>query len=627
MRTPSKDLAALIHRQQELIAELHWVSDRLAEISHAMHPAEVRPPDLGHAQFTENVASPPPPQPQPSHPPFPQPLLEPPPGPWSFPGNEFNPVQAPPPPGVRPETPPPPKSRIPFWERPGMVARVLGGLGVGVTLVGVALLLTLAWQYGYFGPPVQLAAAIALASALSGGGFLVHRTDARNAGSTALLATGIATCYLTIFMASAYYGYLPSMFGLVLASALAVAGLALAAWWEEQWLAVPILLGVIVLAPLLGAPTLLTASFILALVLASAWITGSHDWVGLRLVEVVPTAFTLWIIQDAVSNPWVVLTALFALIGVGLAVQNVLRQQRTLPVALAMMVLSSTPYALQTIDHPSYVNTGLLVGAALCYSALVLLPGARFIALGASGTAVGAAFLLLGGLVTETTTDVDLWVLILAVVYLAVAIYIGGVSRWIGLAFSGLGVLIWLTSSDLVWDYADPSGYPDLNAVAASALATGVPILIWVMMRRHHPRFIHEGGRVIVHFLGAFALFAVWITILQTGVVIGRRLGYGIEGLYAGHVTVTVLCIALSAIVLARALRSEHPMTYVYWGLALAGLAVGKLFLYDLGQQPALVRAVGFLIVGVSLLLIGTRYAKALAAVRSQETETESQAS
>ncbi|WP_306436789.1 hypothetical protein [Rhodococcus sp. 05-2255-1e] len=59
-------------------------------------------------------------------------------------------------PVVAPRPPVPP--REPWWQRDGVISRLLAVAGAGVTLVGVVMLLVLAAQAGWFGPPLRVAA-------------------------------------------------------------------------------------------------------------------------------------------------------------------------------------------------------------------------------------------------------------------------------------------------------------------------------------------------------------------------------------------------------------------------------------------------------------------------------------
>lgn len=500
-----------------------------------------------------------------------------------------------------------------------MVARLLGGAGIGVTLIGIALLLSLAWQYGYFGPPLQLAAATLLGTLLVAGGFWVRRQDASNIGSVALVATGVATGYLTAFMASAFYEYLPASAGMALAAALALSGLAVAASWRQQWLAAPVLFWVILLIPAMGAPGLFAAVFVLALVIASACITGNQPWLPVRISEVVPTAGVLLALTGP-SLPWTALSAALVSVATAVAIWAYHRGLPTAPWGLAMMVLANLPFAHSALLQAEGSAWMLLAIAGALHTALVLLPGPRLSSVGVTGTTVGAAYLLLAGLTFSDLNQPLLWTLLLATCYLAIGLAAGGVSVWIGLALGLGGLLFWLMGRARPWDYDQlPHAYPGALDLAASLLACLVPMLALLILRRHHRAWAATQGQAASHLLGCAGLLAGSVTLLQAGVVAGRQIASGREGLSTGHIVLTTAWISLSALALARGLRSQRPMGFVYWGLALAALAVGKLFLYDLGQQPALVRAIGFLIVGVSLLVIGTRYAKALHTVRARQ--------
>jgi len=69
---------------------------------------------------------------------------------------------------------------------------------------------------------------------------------------------------------------------------------------------------------------------------------------------------------------------------------------------------------------------------------------------------------------------------------------------------------------------------------------------------------------------------------------------------------------ATSALVLGLNNR-QHARVLLGAGLALTSAAVAKLFLFDLATLSGLVRSAAFLVVGLLLLLVGTRYARAFA--------------
>ena len=75
---------------------------------------------------------------------------------------------------------------------------------------------------------------------------------------------------------------------------------------------------------------------------------------------------------------------------------------------------------------------------------------------------------------------------------------------------------------------------------------------------------------------------------------------------------VVVGVFVLLGVLLGRALRAgDDAEGLLRLALAIAGLAVVKLFLFDLGRLDAIARVAAFLAVGLLLLFIGTQYAKA----------------
>ncbi|MGL4174882.1 MAG: DUF2339 domain-containing protein, partial [Dermatophilaceae bacterium] len=156
--------------------------------------------------------------------------------------------------------PPPfhaPPAPVSWYQREGAVTRVLAIAGAVVTLAGIAMLLVIAVQQGWFGPPARVAAGAVIAMVLAAAG--VHgavrdRRAGRPVGSApvALVATGAATAYLDVVAVTSGYGWLPPGLGLVLAGVVALAGLELARRWSSEPLAVLLVLGAAILAPVVA---------------------------------------------------------------------------------------------------------------------------------------------------------------------------------------------------------------------------------------------------------------------------------------------------------------------------------------------------------------------------------------
>ena len=99
--------------------------------------------------------------------------------------------QYPPPQAYVPPPPPPPKQ--PRQPRPeGWIGKVLAVAGVGVTLIGVVLLVVLAAQAGLLRPEFRVAGGALLAAGLVAAGWWLHARPGGRVGAIALAATGIA---------------------------------------------------------------------------------------------------------------------------------------------------------------------------------------------------------------------------------------------------------------------------------------------------------------------------------------------------------------------------------------------------------------------------------------------------
>ncbi len=121
--------------------------------------------------------------------------------------------------------------------RAQLVSRFVAGVGAVITLVGVAFILVLAAQNGHFGPLARTIACAVLGGALVGAAFLIRRREVDNAGAHALLATGAAAGYLSLYAAGSLYAFVPSSVALTGTAVLGLAVVGIAVRWKSQWLA------------------------------------------------------------------------------------------------------------------------------------------------------------------------------------------------------------------------------------------------------------------------------------------------------------------------------------------------------------------------------------------------------
>lgn len=127
-------------------------------------------------------------------------------------------------------------------------------------------------------------------------------------------------------------------------------------------------------------------------------------------------------------------------------------------------------------------------------------------------------------------------------------------------------------------------------------------------------------------------LYAVWglsiamgsLAVVFTGAWIGVQARDPAAGFQGGHTMVTIAWMVLCIVFLRRGLATKRDATvWLRLAQAIAGLAVAKLFLFDLSTLAAIARVGAFLVAGLLLLFVGTRYAKAWERVHGTPDESE----
>lgn len=548
------------------------------------------------------------------------------------------PVPSPPftqPPAVVRPTPAPAQ---PWWQRDGAIARVLSAVGAGVLLIGITFLLVLAIQHGYFGPVPRVVVGGAVAVVLVGLGLLIHRRQPGNAGAVALVATGVAGGYLDVVAVTTIYGWVDLWLGLAIAALVAAGGLVVSRRWESQVLAVIAVLGMVILAPVVGHDQPWSASAFLILVSASAtWAHHDRRWPVLQAARVAPTALVLtlsallsasgpviagWSISAELA--YAVLATVFALttlLGEGwLIFRN--RDGIIGAVTVGLAVLPALVLVPRIGEHTSAaVWLIALASVWILAAALVRRPALAAVLLSAGALALVSALaeveqinLVVPGLLAVATT------------YLAVSIARGSrVLGWVGIGFGALGLLGFA-------EIAGPllSG-PDLSAATGSTtfdagdlLASALGVAVAGLGTRFVSPAVRAVGRTWTLVAGwAFGLLSVTGFSVSLGVMIGRTVDQVGSGFIAGQAGATLAWMAGAAWLLVRsrqrvALRHPAGRRHLSIGMALAGLAVAKLLLFDLSTLDGLIRVLAFIVAGAVLLTLGTLYARSLSAARDQ---------
>ena len=538
---------------------------------------------------------------------------------------------------LAPQHPPAPK--VPLSERlstafeKGLVGRILAGLGVGVTLIGVVLLLVLAAQAGLLSPGLRVAGGGVLAATLVGTGLWLSRTPESRAGAVALCATGIGAAYLDVLAAAVIYHWLPDAAGLVLCGLIGGAGVALAYRWSSETLGLLVVVPLIVLAPVItGGFTLVTACFMLALSAVGLLVQIDRDWLGLFCARMIAASFALTIalvsakddLRSDNATAWLYLAV--GLLGFAVAVGGTLlalrRTDRGAEYALAGM-LSLVPFAMASLAAQSVPAA---VGTLTCAAVLVILvyagdtlPG---VTLGVRQiwltTAAVAAYAAVGAITGGHAQSVT--VLAIAIVCAVAAPNLDSTGKavlFLGTAFAAIGALGFLRGDRLGALIVnepltgDRQAWEPVFAIAlcAAAIAIGYG---------YQQLTDQDSARTMWFFCGVVSVAAVTDLCVSLGVLIDPDAGFR-----GGHVAATIVWMGTAATLLWYARRGHGPSRALPLtvGLVLVAAAVAKLFLFDLAALDGVFRVIVFIVTGLMILTLGSVYAKSLTDDRHQPAQ------
>lgn len=560
----------------------------------------------------------PPPQAAMPHQPFP-------PDPWAVPrsGQPYAQPYAPP---AGPPSPPigggfgaqPPFGpmgtpvREPRFSREQIVAALLAAAGIGVTLIGVVLLLAMAAREGLLTPPVRVGGGAILTAALAGAALWVRPRPGGRIGSLALLTTAAAGAFFIVVAVTRIYTWIPLTAGLALALLVAGAAGMQALRWDEKWLFIAVTLGVSALAPYLtdGIDPKLVG-FLAVIQLAGVLPEVTKNWDEIALARTAPVALvaSTWIAFETTQTRTIVFTAAaVAAIGLLTAVQAGLTRRDAIgaPIALGMSWMPLWVFAA-TSDQ----TTRALVSAVMTLVAL-----AGFALLRNVASTVRLATLVLAGvsavilLVTLANGD---W---RAVPFFAIAIILMVVHtrrpvKLIGLLSIG-ALALGVAAQTSVTPFGDLFYRSRVAEFSNEGIVAGLLMAVFAVVALVA---VHGKGMDAPYVQGVLAVAGASGAVgLSMAALIA--LGGTSTGFFIVHLAITVLALALAATVLLAGLsRPRHLTASMNWGLALVACALLKLFCFDLHYMGTMTKALTFVAAGLVLLAAGTKYARAYADV------------
>ena len=614
LRHLSEEFAAMSQQMARVASQFTELERVLTVEANAPVPAAQQPVQAPQPQ----------PQPQPPAPVH----AGPPPGYQAQP--PWMPTPPPPPPMFAPPAPPrtpkPPRptlaARLNGDTEQGWIGKILAVAGVGVTLIGVVLLLVLAAQAGILRPEMRVGAGAVLAGALVVVGVRLNRRPGGRVGGIALAATGIAAAYMDVIAVTTIYHWTTPVAGLLLASVIGAAGLTLSRRWDSEHLALLVLVPLIVLGPVItDGITLLLIGFMIALSAATLPMQLGKDWIWMHTARTAAVSFPLLMALllaafDNGDDRWLLggacgIAALLAIFGAVILLPGTSRRT-----AVALLTVAGVLPALSAGVAVDRVLASLLAAAVATGTlALVLMVG-RLPGVHGVVAAIFSALSAVATLIAVTVAfegDVAGPVLLGLALTTAVAGRHHLMARWAAMSFATIGGLLYLA-------YAPPEALVRamhlappvaISTLVASVLTIACAIAIartWTGARAADD----DSARLLWAAAAAVVVYAVTMFTVTAGVLVGGTDG----GFLAGHMAATICWIAMAAALFVVALRlhdRDARTAPIVGGLALTAAAMAKLFLFDLGTLDGMFRVAAFIIVGLVLLGMGAGYARSLA--------------
>ncbi|MGI8885580.1 MAG: DUF2339 domain-containing protein [Gaiellaceae bacterium] len=518
------------------------------------------------------------------------------------------PAAAPVPPTASPPASSPPRKVM----RPGetledlLGGRILAAVGGLAILIGVILFLVIAVDRGWIGVEARVALAFLGSTALLGVGLFLYERRGQTDAAVAAVATALASLYASLTYATAVRDVIATEPGLLVAGVIGAAGAAIAVRWQSQFVAALGILGALA-APVLvdsGTSTLALGFTVIALVAAVAVLLWQRwGWLSIGAFLLTAPQVAFWAEDRGDLTLPLALLSLYWCLFVVAAIGYELR------VPTASLRASSASLLLVNAGFAAAVGWYLIDdrGSSTAATTWVLGLTIAHIALGGFGfrqrmsNEIAALLVAVGLGLSGVTLALALDGPALVAAWSAEAAILAWVARTTGeqraLVFSGAFLI--LAALHTVLDEAPPEalvdGVGDVKVAIVAVLCVAVAAAIMGALVEWPDLRMLLLGVAAVGFVYAASLLIV--DVIQ---------GDALERSQTAQVALSCFwgVVGLVAIVVGLA-RDVREMRF--GGLALLGLGVAKLFLYDLSELDELYRVLSFVAVG--LLLLGGAYA------------------
>jgi uncharacterized membrane protein len=525
------------------------------------------------------------------------------------------PTAAPPP--VRPPAPPPPERRAPEpapepEPEPERAApresledllggRILAWVGGLAILVGVVFFLVIAVDRGWIGVEARVALAFLGSTLLLGVGlFLYERRDQTDA-AVAAVAASLAALFASLTYASGVQDVIDDAVGLLVAALIGAVGALIAIRWRSQLVAALGIVGALAAPVLVGGDTstIALAFMVVALTAAVAILVWQRwGWLAIGAFVVSAPQLGLWAEDtDGLALPLVVL-ALHWLLFVIAAIGYELRVPTSALRASSASVLLVNAAFTTLVGWLLVDERGTSTGATTWVLALTV----AHVALGGFGfrqrmsAEIAALLVAVGVGLSGVTLALALDGPALVVGWSAEAAILAWVAGRTGerraLVFSG--AFLALAGLHTLTEEAPPDalidGVPDLAQAVVAVLSVGAAaFVVGLLVDRQE------------WWMPLFAVAAVALVYAASLVIVDVIQGDELERSQTAQVALSAFWagVGLVAILigLVRDLRELR-----LGGLALLGIGVVKVFLYDLAELESIFRVLSFIAIGLVLL-------------------------
>jgi hypothetical protein len=453
--------------------------------------------------------------------------------------------------------------------------------------------------------------------------------DSRRRAEAALVAAGVAIAgyYVTLFAATVVYDLASRQLALLVAAAIAAGGTALALRWRQELVAHFGLLGAAFMPLLVGRLTPASLLFVLVLLTAAVALMLRRGWDAVFLAVGGAAALQLaaLLVGDVGAPRWaepvssrvlwaeLLTCAAFWVVAVAAGIgRSFAGRSADLPVPTVAALSVSAGLALWA---PVALVGGTLIGERRA-SLAILLAGAAYLALAAAVArlrppsrdlvplvaAIGFALVAVG-LADVLVGPARVWA------FAAQAVLLAWLARRLGdgRAFAGSLAYLGVALAETLGAEAGP----ELLALVDAEAIRGVPSLLACVLAAAAVTAScrdADGRRVGAWATGGLVLYTVSLAVVGVAEALAGPRSLD-DAFRAGHTLVSGLwaVAGLTLLWLGLRRRGENLRSA---GLVLFGLALAKLFLFDLANLASLTRAGAFIAVGSLLLAAGAVYSR-----------------